>query len=159
MSDDKPPPNWRRGLFRLWLVLSVLWIAGVSWSLDPVPQIRETATRLQATIRGDPLTFQISGKTFTFPRDMPLRDIERALTDAVHISPMGHTYEEVGKQMEEDPPNVGGLRLAINDALAPYDEPPPWRELSWTIGLIALPPLFVLASAFVVSWVVRGFRR
>jgi hypothetical protein len=33
---DGEDVNWKRGLIRLWLILSLLWILGAAWILDPI---------------------------------------------------------------------------------------------------------------------------
>jgi hypothetical protein len=65
--------NWHRGFFRVWAVLSVLWIAG-SWLVTkPLLQMQETI--------GSYHIFTVYAQDIAFPSDTPRSVVDHNLTD------------------------------------------------------------------------------
>ena len=133
--------NWRRGLIRLWIVLSILWVVGTGWVLDPLQQIRDAT---------GPVIFRIGDAVIEFPRETPLPTIKKALTDFAHT--------EVEKKPTSPELFLEGAEAAVARALSGFKPQPLWRSLYPTVGLLVLPPLFVLTVVFLALWIVRGFR-
>jgi hypothetical protein len=141
--------NWRRGLFRLWLVLSALWIA-VSWSAtEPIFKMRIATT--------DHRVFHFLGHDFDFPPNTKRAVIERVFTDIANgkwdggLSPPHLKWSEV----TSDKPIDQRVAEAIGD-YQPYSWPALIVRL-W--GPIILPPFGLMLAAIIVAWIVHGFRR
>ncbi len=68
--------NWRRGAFRIWVVLSLVWIAGVCAA--SISEVREI---------GAPITFRYNGKSITLPNTTLREEIEKALPPLMPLAP------------------------------------------------------------------------
>lgn len=140
--------NWTRGLLRLWLVASVLWMAAALLVLDTFGTAgaylggRFLRTEIVASelsvspVKDGVVTVAFEGRVYEIetggvqPSD---RDAWTRLLDAATL------------MMNQDAAiNNARLRRARADALA-------------GTGLAMLPPLFVLALGASLLWAVRGF--
>ncbi len=78
--------NWHRGFFRVWVVLSVLWIAG-SWL------VTKPLLQMQTTF-GSYHIFTVYNQDIAFPVDTPRSVVDHNLTDfaqALRKKTLGHT--------------------------------------------------------------------
>src|SRR5262249_47192118 len=121
--------NWRRGFFRVWLVVSVLWISFSWWVTEPIFKTR-VATR-------DEVVFQFGGKSFSFPPNTKRAVVERVLTDFANGRPPWESEHPRFKFSEVDKP----IEQRISEATGAY-QPYSWPHLilrAW--GPIVLPPI------------------
>jgi hypothetical protein len=129
-----------RGLFRLWLVLSVLWIGGVggvtwwTWSLPAVPYVNG---QIKISPRdGKQYRYDARANKWS-PVPEPSADRE--------VAPWDTPPPSAG---EFDPDKYWALKLAEAR-----------RSAIWHANLLAfLPPAFVLALGSALVWAFRGFR-
>jgi len=139
--------HWRRGFFRVWLVLSALWVASSWWITEPISKTRITTT--------DNVVFHLNGQGFDFPPNTERLVVERTLTDfmARRLSddkpPRPLKLSEVVKPADQQ------VAEAIGD-YHPYFWP---RLIVQCWGPIVLPPIGLMLAAMVAAWVIRGFKR
>jgi hypothetical protein len=127
--------RWRRGLFRLWVALSVIWIglvvvvtwpAADPWAVDPWAVVKQEPSAPDPFARG----FWPPGYTVDKPK--------RSLSDA-----------EVG------------LGKPPFDPDAPYTVPAlaTWSERKNAALFALVPPALLGALMLGAGWVVQGFRK
>jgi hypothetical protein len=144
-------PNWRRGLFRLWLVASILWVLGV-------------LGLIMYEVNRD---YELTVELFCFDPERPPREgVHECLKRmATHEGWELHRFEQSGpptspselakwelrrKELQED----------IRRAIANY-ETPFWTRLRYNWFILPLGPilLFVIGGIIVkvFAWIGRGF--
>ena len=65
--------NWKRSFFfRIWIVVSVLWVAAIGWLLNPVQKIHEIRS---------PVLFQIGDYVVQYPSGTETEIARHTLTD------------------------------------------------------------------------------
>jgi hypothetical protein len=139
--------NWRRGLFRSWLVVSVLWISISWWAIEPISKIR-IATR-------DEVVFHFGGQSFSFPSNTKREVIERVLNDYANGRAPWEKEHPAFRLSEVDKP----IEQRVAEAIGTYQaySRPDLIFRAW--GPIILPPLALMLMGLIIGWVVRGFRR
>ncbi len=149
--------NWKRGLVRVWVVTSVLWIITAAWVLDPVESVREILAPVVVHTWDDVV--------LQFPLGTDAATVRNALISADRAE-----REENERRCATGGAVNGG---AVNgcDPLCKYQQLPPevdtyqpadLASLRWGMariaGIIALPPIGVLLIALIIGWIIRGFR-
>lgn len=141
--------NWARGLFRLWIVLSALWIAAAillewlpdaEWYADQVQRVDLTASDVTATENADgSYTVEADGRSYI----IEITGGTLADTAARH-----RMLESVAQEFNED----------AKQANADLQERR--RRAQWSAARLALlPPLFIFILGGSLVWALRGFRR
>lgn len=146
--------NIRRGLFRVWIVLSIAWIiAGVALNYQAIanPQLPDQVYVMKDANSGffkldnpfdqfDSSFVTAHSARIEFPNNVslfPAKDVSEAVVRAQAAG----FFERYSQPRESE---LSATRLAT---------------LSRSVPLIVGPPLTLLALAAVVGWVVAGFRR
>jgi hypothetical protein len=62
--------NWRRGLWRIWLVVTLLWIICITWTAQPIDHFYHLS---------DPVKFSVENFEHEFPGDMDSKLIKIAI--------------------------------------------------------------------------------
>jgi hypothetical protein len=122
--------NWRRGFFRLWLVLSAGWVAGIGY-LD-----RES------------LCASYSIKAWEEARRQ-----EQKSQEDYRVCLILHPKDKC-----ELPDFIGGNIHYENRCLPMGDDAPNWDLRVEALKQMFVPPFVVLLAGLVVLWVMRGFR-
>lgn len=127
--------NWAKGLFRIWIIISALWIVPFFLIHDPVSNF-ERMNRLEAELGDDRGLISIER-------------IERALSNA----------EEVGNQDD-----INALRRMINESWNGvyrtqerryYDSAK--SALKYVLQIIFIPPAVLGFILFGIWWIAGGF--
>lgn len=139
--------NWSQGLFRLWIVFSVLWMAFAFLAMETFETLGDylDGQLLRTDIAADELSISpVDGGIATVTIDG--RSLE--------VDPGGVRFgdeewapmlDALAKKMNQDAAqNNARIRRARADVLA-------------GIGLATLPPLAVLVFGASLLWAVRGF--
>jgi hypothetical protein len=167
--------NWQRGFFRLWLVLSALWIAVSWWLTEPIFKMQLATT--------DHVVFNLLGQGFDFPPNTKRAVVERVLTNYARdklgtdqSDQAGGSQLPPGFVRDKKEPSAGEALAARLGLKPPATSEKPieqrvaeaigsYRAYSWPAlifrawGPIVLPPFGLMLVAIIVAWVVRGFRR
>jgi hypothetical protein len=134
---------WRRGFFRLWVVLAVIWIAVVGWTQYPLGH-----WGMKIRTDGDcweRFAHWPDGKAFDE-------------WDTYHDSPDGHSdtdrWRDAAAQkilgcQAASLPVTRRIEMMIEDN---------WADVGFSLALILLPPLSLLALGGIFRWVVAGFK-
>jgi hypothetical protein len=129
--------NFRRGLFRIWIVLSTLWVLGIgsfialntNWITSPPAPAPKPAQEAKSL--------------------MPALDALMAQEEAQNAS-----VGTPGKNgIPPFPPN-GGM-VVSNEQPAPESNPIPWKT---DLALIFGPPLVFYLLGSALLWIIAGFR-
>lgn len=120
--------NWRRGLFRLWLVSSTLWVGVVTVSMRPDQQV-------STLLASSPTTSSTSASKPDEDTRPPRKWSEMALHDPV--------------KPKTGPENLVAPFDHLDQARG---------NLVTSTLIAFLPPFAVLALGLVGGWVARGFR-
>jgi hypothetical protein len=126
--------RWGQGFFRLWLVLSLLWIGSCVFVYSPV-----TYSWLLKG-REYNVSFNKSGHSVTLDTSRSRDERALVLRDAL--------------KLEADPPDADKILAKIDTMWATDGDKA--RE-AWLITFI--PPLALLGLGFAMAWIIRGFRR
>ena len=132
--------RWARGFFRLWIVLSLFWVAGLFLSMRPdqtYQRYSEAKANLGETdgfVSIDTLVDAAAKAAEN--NDMPAANKLRAMAEAARRSPEGQHKTEARKKFERRD-----------------------RGLKGDIGFILLPPIIALIIGSCLAWALRGFRR
>jgi hypothetical protein len=158
--------NWRRGFFRIWLALAVIWVAVV---LVGATQIDTVVLR-----KPDAIVIKYLGEDIRFPATMSVDEIRSDLQSrAAKWNADGDAKLEKAKQLIAQRKASGEVfdedlelgRVILTSRVA--DIPTEWEEqfrsrdlreeaghlAPWLLG----PPALLLLIGWVVGWVVRGF--
>ena len=131
--------NWSRGFFRIWLVLSLLWIMFVCGAaiVDLVRTLR---------LPPEPPTFALAEQE----ADKKCRP-SRSLEQIECREEVGFALTDQEKAAEETWRDAYEKQQEWLDNLAP--------DLAVVLGLAVLPPLMLLLPGLVIAWVRRDFAR
>jgi hypothetical protein len=140
-----------RGLFRLWVVASVIWlvfaIIVTTWPMWPddnnVWTIDGTGEKIRLVPNGDGTYREPGVKPSDLPTAPWLRAKRAGFDDLI---PDGHTWRH-------RTPIAGHL---FEDLIPRPDSKS--RDATVTASIIAGPPLIVLSLGLSMIWVIRGFR-
>ena len=130
---------WRRGFFRLWVVLSVLWIGGNVYLIQPKTYTRfSNAVYEVKSSDGRVRKFNLAGSQAELAAD--IAKWMQAQRPDIEISELQTDLDE--------------LVIAIKaEYQAELDE----AKTAWLVTV--LPPFALLGFGLCVFWIVRGFRR
>lgn len=131
--------NWRRGLMRLWIAASVVWIAFSFWEFHPIQKFREATA---------PIVVTICNTGIEFPHGTPVSEVKKALTGFVQ----SRKYKPCSAYA-----SMFGVDSAIDEAMNQF-HPQPISEtvLPMTVEIL-LPPLLALAAGLAGFWIASGF--
>jgi hypothetical protein len=144
--------NLRRGLFRLWLVGSALFVLAVAFvSYSGIKAQFDIA----ASISKAEWPVQLAGFRQRYPQYNHLSDAQ--LMDAFYKN-FYSDREEFDKRMAAaksaiDPENLAQLEKAVADIRVPN----PWASLGWVAAIAFGIPLVVLALGSSLLWALSGF--
>ena len=150
---------WRRGLFRVWVVLALLWIAfagwiayeGINWYTG-VQTEGECWDRHAVWPDGQHFAqFDLWGREIDTPSNVDLNRKNHAW--AADSIPERNRWVDTVEQKLKDCEAAWPITRRI--ALRTTDN---WSNLRSALALTLLPPLALLAFAGIVGWVARGFR-
>jgi hypothetical protein len=129
---------WRRGFFRLWVVLSVLWIGLVVYLNEPKTYIRFSNPVYEVkSSDGRVRRFNLAGSQTKLAAD--LTEWMQAERPDINISEFENDRDEL----------VTALKAEYQ---AEVDE----AKTAWLFTV--LPPLALLGFGLCILWIVRGFR-
>jgi hypothetical protein len=131
--------NWRRGLFRLWSVVSVLWLLAMGATSRLVPSIAALGEREEPHVFANP------------QGGMASKPWERNWT--------GKDMESCADAREKDP-KLGNPFGCFDDPIADRGDGVPRLKMAIRSFVIYgfTPPLLLLALWAVGGWIARGFR-
>jgi len=139
--------NWKRGLLRLWAVVSVLWVVGI---IDD--SYHHTVQRVREAMD--------AGSAALTESDKKLSDI---LPDPAFVSANTATKQAIFNKYAPADANYSSADEATKEAirqkfgvLAP---PSIWPPIFDFAKLAFIPPLLLLALGYIGLWVGRGFRK
>jgi hypothetical protein len=146
--------NLRRGLFRLWIVGSALFVLAVAFlNYNGIKKQFDTA----ASMSKAEWPVQLAGFRQRYPQYNHLSDGH--LMDAFYKNFYSDlTREEFDKRMAAakyviDPENLAQLEKAVADIRVPN----PWASLGWVTAIAFGIPLAVLALGASLVWALSGF--
>lgn len=153
--------NLRRGLFRIWLLFSVLFVLSVGWSSVEVIQ---KEIRPKVTLpRGYELMLPAECST---ARGRETTDYTRLKSDEFcwyELSRFRALYPEYIDLQDDQVLEMMYNRAREIDPKRPKfelkDPPFPWNTLFVSIGWMLGIPLIILVLGRALIWVVDGFRR
>jgi uncharacterized protein YpmS len=137
--------NWKRGLLRLWAVVSVLWVGVAFYTSDPAKRLRDIKS---------PVTIPfMDTKIANIPYDTSRAVLKEKLTRFLQ-----------NKRKNENPydkylTDYETAEKTVDTALGDYQPKSIWPPLFDFAKLAFIPPLFLLALGYIGLWVGRGFRR
>ena len=149
--------SWSRGFFRLWIVLSVLYVAGAAAVATEIsPNIRPafTAPRFEIEFNGGPVSTIDTG----LEKEKSIETVRRLFSEDINaLRRAGRTAEAIDSEkrfqslaqdtVEELYRRGKRLRNAA------------YRALLITASAILLPPIVLLLFGPMVGRVVAGFRQ
>ena len=132
--------NWRQGIFRIWLVLTLLWVVGLSgivWSSIP-----DVLPSLPTQPTAEELRFDSGEMT-----------LQEKIEAAENRRKLERKIEEVRRKLKRPAP-------------APLDRP---LSAKWDVfwdslfagvwRILVVPPVVVFVGGWLVLWALRGFRQ
>jgi hypothetical protein len=146
--------NLRRGLFRLWLIGSALFVLAVAFV--GYTEIKEQFTAVASMSKAE-WPVQLAGFRQRYPQYNHVSDAQ--LMDAFYKNFYSDlTREEFNKRMAAansviDPENLAQLEKAVADIRVPD----PWATLGTWAGIAFGIPLAVLVLGSSLGWALSGF--
>ena len=158
--------DWSRGLFRLWLVTSLAWVAlvtAISWSdlADEFSRSKDEAAynaiatplvpidcKVAKGVQGTDYKKEDEGPWLEYQRDPTLRRCWYELPKFRQIFP---EYADLN-----DDDLAHRLYAAVDKELKPT--PHPWRHLANVAALALGVPILLLVIGLVLRWVGQGFQ-
>lgn len=135
--------NIRRGLFRLWVVFSALFVIGVG--SNTFDDIRNEFKREAERAQTEPLPFKQQQKP-----------AEYNYAEELLNPPPPQQQKPAENRSSEPKPRARWQDAPI---IEENTEPAPWRLLSGTLAFAVGVPLALLALGSVLVWVAAGFFR
>lgn len=150
--------NWSRGMFRLWIVFSVIWIALISGSLDPVSKIGPARTPYRHNVTSPP---------------RPVLE----LTDLDTIEGLSNSSTRLAGYLDQYPDDAAAIRSAypkslsasdpnskvalfiaeqIRDSIRKKRAEAVVEIVQWAVYGLGVP-LGFFALGLAIRWVLRGF--
>ncbi|MGU3387752.1 hypothetical protein ACLBYG_24815 [Methylobacterium sp. D53M] len=146
MAKDQTQLNWKRGMLRLWVVLTAAWVCLCLFVFD-LPALWTNATA--------PLIIKGGNYQLEFPLDVARPEIISAIAEFIieerakgHAEAMGPASESPQKIAEGIVGNYDRISLPVRL----------WRVFSTLILASLLPPLALLVLGCACAFVIRGFR-
>jgi len=131
--------NWRRGFFRLWVVLSVLWIGLVVYLIEPKTYTRFWRAGVYEVKSSD-------GRVRQFNLAGSQTELAADITAWIQAQRPDINISEFEKDRDE---LVTALK---SEYQAELDE----AKTAWL--LTVLPPVALLGFGLCIFWIARGFR-
>jgi hypothetical protein len=164
--------NWRRGLFRAWLLISALWIAGacVIAVLAVSRAVSDASYQYVATLREGKPWQQNRSEPFYKSHKSPRED------DPPEFSRIGYQYlslfredAKVGLNIVVQMPDSSTLYLisALTSEDRDFVSHAFWEQRwfrwwdeswRWIVGIL-LPPVFLLLIGYALLWTLKGFKQ
>lgn len=152
-----PRVNWRRGFFRVWVLLAGLWfLVFTAWSVSAA------------------LNPYVSSKDFAVNRETgqvdlidqygePHNSLRTAVTDgkfkAHEVRPDWTLYVRSDSPAADLPVRLAAARALADHAIAAQRTEAIWRTASYWFWGALFWPLVVLALGAAIGWALSGFRR
>jgi hypothetical protein len=133
--------NWRRGLWQVWAVFTVIWVAGAAFEGVRAYQGRP-ATYDITNPHG--VVYSVTG-TSGITRDQIIADFQALYGDAM-------PSRECSAQK---PPKWCASAIVADPMPGTLPKPNLWEALAWAV----MVPLGLLLIGYAVVWVRHGFRR
>jgi hypothetical protein len=133
--------NWERGLRRGWIVISLFWIAFVTWTFDPFSRFQRL---------NDPVRFSTGKIELEFPGNTERQVVKNAITK--WVQEQRSTAEKNYFDRYDEPPEK-----VVDRVLGDY-QPKTALSLSFEWAKLSLlPSLVLLFIGWSLLWVLRGF--
>jgi hypothetical protein len=143
--------NIRRGLLRLWVVATVLWMVPAWWLEQD---------ELAATREAPP---ELASFPSSLPPDFTMTQISKPpdASKFLIVSPDGHKFELTGPKDSAIAQAAQAFRRRYPDLFS--DNPRNQRVADWTrrwfaLSVVLFPPLVALVFGAALTWAIRGFR-
>jgi len=152
--------NYRRGLFRLWVILAVLWIGGVALVSGPDVYLEFQKAAAIKAAKAATVTDATKGATVSrFAKYGAVIDDKDVLTFNIQGSRVrvGNNFFRLSP--EEQQATVDEITSQLKGEA--YDKPPspdPWSSLVSASWIAILPPLTLLTLGAALGWAFSGFR-
>ena len=130
---------WRRGFFRLWVVLSVLWIGLVVYLIEPKTYTRFWRAGVYEVKSSDGRVRRFNLAESQTELAANLTEWMQAERPDISISELQTDLDELVTAMKSE------YQAELNEA-----------KTAWM--LTVLPPVALLCFGLCVFWIVRGFR-
>ncbi len=145
--------QWRSGLWRLWIVLTIAWAAFVVLSSSIEERLKD---------RKAPVRLSTSYMEVEFPSDLSPETMRNAIIARVK---QDNAENQTKRLASHESPEAQELLFPLYDppeearkAMLVYYPPETAVEIiGGAVKWAVLPPLAVLAIAFVIGWIARGF--
>ena len=152
--------NYRRGLFRLWVILAALWIGGVALVSGPgVYREFQKAAAVNAA-KAATVTDATKGATVSrlakYGAAIDDKDVLTFNIEGNRVR-VGNSFFQLSP--EEQQATIDEITSQLKGEA--YDKPPPpapWSSLVSGLWIAILPPLALLSLGAALGWVFSGFR-
>ena len=162
--------NWKRGLLRVWAVVSVLWVGVAFYSNDTVQRVRDVSADLTYT--------RPNKSSYRYPANLYSAELQKVRTAL--INKISKDIEKERKEVALSSQSRGSIspyemeilfyedegisseklaELEVSRLFANYHPRTIWPPLLDFAKLAFIPPLLLLALGYIGLWVGRGFRR
>ena len=126
--------RWRRGFFRLWVVLSLMWVAGISW-----------------VNTSDYRSYHNVSEQYILPSEFGLVPHWCGL----HGIPSEDKSDWSEFPLASEPPTWA--QSPANGTVPCMPPPTLWGSLN--VWLTLAPTAILLAIGYTIAWIIRGFAR
>jgi hypothetical protein len=146
--------NWRRGLIRLWLVVSVVWaLIAAGASIDLFRQVSA------------PIFLHDGEQQLSFPGNTPLPMVRRAVLSYLREKSFDPSTAKLGEPSAPnlrpvtDPKVLDQLNTAqANVIIGDYQPRSYLPAVEKSAGVVLLPPIFLLVLGAAALWTISGFK-
>jgi len=135
--------NWRRGLFRIWIAASVVWLVGAGAVMQS--GIRRDVSTLSRHAGEEPLSAAVNKRVYEL---MEATKQAKAALDLEAVE----AYERDLSELAESLVVNAEERIKRKQRAAQY-------SLMLSASLLFLPPILLFALGWAGLWILRGFRR
>src|SRR5882672_2385677 len=132
--------NWKLGFWRIWLVVSLIWMICVVLISNPI-----------STLFPKPIHFQIWGYDTEFPADLPKQEVNKALVEFL-------AHERSNKPNGPWLQYQGGIEQKVEETLQNYQPVDRLRAAIVLVVTAFAPPLFLLIFGIAIAWITSGFK-
>jgi hypothetical protein len=144
--------RWGRGFFRLWVAVTIIWMAGVAAILgtEHFKGLWSPDVKFEVTYKGG-FTDTLDGSRT--PEHLKQQIIEDVKMDAALLVKQGNSAE-AKKQIEDAATNADQLLKALADEKAQRSDR--WPR---ALAVMLAPPFGLLVLGLTIAWIARGFRK
>jgi len=160
--------HWARGLFRLWLVLSLVW-AGVILSIERPDRVfqalmadKERAREIAASLEVDMGEIDLNLEVERAAAAARAARDQANPSEDMQATGLGETKEtEALRQRAEVLRRAALMRAQVRAQVAVLELEAAFKRerIQATVGLVLLPPAVLLLIVATLLWALRGFRR